>query len=73
MMKNLSLAAVILIAAVFVLQWTPTLQKPDPKLMACKSACDTAFNKCAEKAGASEAKKAVCEAAKTKCYNDCEK
>jgi len=41
--------------------------------MACKAACDTAFDECVKKAGTSEIKKAACEASKTKCYNDCEK
>ena len=72
-MKKLNLAALMLIALAFVLQCTATIQKPDPKVMACKAACDTAFDECVKKAGTSEIKKAACEASKTKCYNDCEK
>jgi hypothetical protein len=72
MMKKLSLAAVMFIAMVFVLQCTTAIQKPDPKVMACKSACDTAFDQCVKKSGTSDAKKAACDIAKTKCYNDCE-
>lgn len=48
-------------------------QKPDPKVMACQAGCDEAYESCIKKAGKSEAKKAACEAAKTKCYSDCEK
>lgn len=72
-MKKFGLASLMLIALVFVLQCTATMQKPDPKVMACKAACDTAFDECVKKAGSSEAKKAACEAVKTKCYSDCEK
>ena len=48
-------------------------QKPDPKVIACKEKCDTTFDGCVKKAAKNEAKKAACEAVKTKCNGDCEK
>jgi len=49
------------------------VQKPDPKVVACQGGCDTAYNGCFKKAAKNEAKKAACEAVKTKCYDDCRK
>jgi len=72
-MKKLSLAAMFLLSLAFLFQCATSLQAPDPKVMACKSACDAAFNECIKNAGRSEAKKIACETAKTICYSDCEK
>lgn len=47
-------------------------QKPDPAVIACKSGCDTAYTACIKKAAKNEAKKAACEAVKSKCFTDCE-
>ena len=44
----------------------------DPKAMACKAGCDTAYDDCLKKAGNNEAKKGACEIAKNKCCSDCE-
>ncbi len=72
-MKKLILAAMFLFSLAFLFQCATSLQAPDPKVMACKSACDSVDNECLKKAGTSEAKKMACEAAKSKCYSDCEK
>ncbi len=48
-------------------------QKPDPKVIECKGKCETTFDECVKKAAKNQAKKAACEAAKSKCQGDCEK
>lgn len=56
----------------FSLQCAGT-QEPDPKVIACKSACDTTYDKCIKRALKNEAKKAACEIVHNKCLSDCEK
>lgn len=72
-MKKLISSVMFLLSLAFLFQCATGMQAPDPKVMACKSACDSAFNECLKKAGTSEAKKIACETAKSKCYSDCEK
>lgn len=56
-----------------MVQCASTVVTPDPKVMACKSSCDTVYDECVKKAGKNEAKKVACDTAKQKCYSDCEK
>lgn len=55
-----------------MVQCASTITTPDPKVMACKATCDTAYDECIKKAGKNEAKKVACDAARKKCYSDCE-
>ncbi len=50
-----------------------SVEKPDPQVLVCKSACDKTSDSCIRKAVKNAAKKAACEAVKTRCYSDCEK
>lgn len=45
----------------------------DPKVVACKTKCNSTSDGCVRKAAKNEAKKAACEAVKNKCSADCEK
>ncbi|HOP31364.1 MAG TPA: hypothetical protein P5120_18005 [Spirochaetota bacterium] len=67
-MKKLSLI-LIGFAMIFSLVQCSSI---DPKVMACKAGCDSAYDDCVTKAGKSDAKKAACEVAKQQCYSNCE-
>lgn len=67
-MKKLSIG-ITAVALVLSLVQCSTM---DPKVMACKAGCDSAFSDCTKKAGENAAKKAACEVAKQNCYSNCE-
>lgn len=66
----------ILLSGVFLIMsffQCSNTQKTDPKVLACKTGCESTAENCIKKASKNEAKKAACEAVKTRCYSDCEK
>jgi hypothetical protein len=71
-MKKVLVLLSVLFLALSVIKCSG-VQKPDPKVIACKAGCDTTFDSCIKKAVKNEAKKAACEAVKSRCYSDCEK
>ncbi len=71
MKKVLILLSFMLLAVSFI--QCSGIQKPDPKVIACKAGCDATYDNCIKKAVNNEAKKAACEAVKNKCYRDCDK
>lgn len=67
---------IILLSGVFMIMnllQCSSSQKTDPKVLACKTGCETTAENCIKKAVKNEAKKAACEAVKTRCNSDCEK
>ncbi len=71
-MKKFLIFLTVLFCVFSLLQCAGT-QKPDPKVVECKVKCDSKLDGCVKKALKNDAKKAACEAAKTKCYGDCDK
>jgi len=71
-MRKILIAIAGLGLIITMVQCASTDLTPDPKVMACKAGCDTAYDECIKKAGKNEAKKAACEVARNKCYSDCE-
>jgi threonine/homoserine efflux transporter RhtA len=71
-MKKIMLTLTGLVMILSLVQCASTVATVNPKVAACKSGCNTAYDSCITKAGKSESKKAACNVAKDKCYSDCD-